>query len=225
MTMSHPQAVLILAGIAQKPGTTKRDSLTIARRVLRRICAYREAIHDQRRALRREAAKLREFEPFTKQQADALEQQARDYGAAQLEAVRPVLLAYGGDLIRDHSGYMQALGFDAVCDLLNVNTVEREQARRDGVDDLSGLIFIHNLEDSASHRGEDCKQGPLFEACFAAMAEFIRTAPEGSLPDPFGPDGPLYGAPVRMVQPDGTVTIKRPDLTVHDANGSRVVKR
>ncbi|GAB3380434.1 hypothetical protein [Azotobacter armeniacus] len=117
MTMSHPQAVLILAGIAQKPGTTKRDSLTIARRVLRRVCAYREAIHDERRALRREAALLRQFEPFTKQQADALEQQARDYGAAQLEAVRPVLLAYGGDLIRDHSGYMEALGFDGVCDL------------------------------------------------------------------------------------------------------------
>lgn len=225
MTMSHPQAVLILAGIAQKPGTTKRDSLTIARRVLRRICAYREAIHEERRELRRKANQLRRHLPFTKLAVESLEQQAQDYGTEQLAATRPVLLAYGGDLIRDHSGYMQALGFDAVCDLLNVNTVEREQARRDGVDDLSGLIFIHNLEDSASHRGEDFKRGPLFEACFAAMAEFIRTAPEGSLPDPFAPGGPLYGAPVRMVQPDGTITTKRPDLTVHDANGSRVVKR
>ncbi|ACO80203.1 hypothetical protein AvCA_40680 [Azotobacter vinelandii CA] len=75
------------------------------------------------------------------------------------------------------------------------------------------------------YRGEDFKRGPLFEACIEAMGHFIRTAPKGTLPDPFGPDGPLYGAPVRMVQPDGTVTIKRPDLTVHDASGSRVVKR
>ncbi|GAB3380439.1 hypothetical protein [Azotobacter armeniacus] len=89
----------------------------------------------------------------------------------------------------------------------------------------SALIFVRNLEDSASHRGEDCKRGPLFEACFAAMGHFIRTAPKGTLPDPFCPGGPLYGAPVRMVRPDGTVTVKRPDLTVHDASGSRVVKR
>ncbi|MFC0712229.1 hypothetical protein, partial [Azorhizophilus paspali] len=144
-----PTQATALANIAMKPSITKRDSLIVARRLARYFCESAEAIHDERRMLRRGAAVLRQFEPFTKQQADALEQQARDYGAAKLEAVRPVLLAYGGDLIRDHSGYMEALGFDAVCDLLNVNTVEREQARRDGVDDLSGLIFVHNLEDSA----------------------------------------------------------------------------
>ncbi|WKN20626.1 hypothetical protein [Azotobacter vinelandii] len=139
--------------------------------------------------------------------------------------IREILRAVGQSLLHDSDGYLAALGFDGVCDVLNVNTVEREQVRLEGVDDLSGLIFVHNLEDSASHRGEDFKRGPLFEACFAAMMEFCRTAPEGTLPDPFAPGGPLYGAPVRMVQPDGTVTIKRPDLTVHDASGSRVVKR
>ncbi|ASL27873.1 hypothetical protein ACG10_17320 [Azotobacter chroococcum] len=225
MTTSHPQAILALANIAMKPEATLRTRLIVARRVLRRVCAYREAIHDERRALRRKANQLRQHLPFTKLAIHSLEQQASDYGAEQMEATRQVLMSYGEELLHDRAGYLAALGFDGLCDLLSVNPVEREQVRREGVADLADLIFIHNLEESASHRGEDFKSGPLFEACFAAMGEFIRTAPEGALPDPFGPGGPLYGAPVRMAQPDGTVTIKRPDLTAHDASGSRVVKR
>ncbi|SFB31756.1 hypothetical protein [Azotobacter beijerinckii] len=220
-----PIQAIALANIATKPAISARTKLIVARRLLRHFCACREAIHEQRRALQREAALLRQFEPFTKRQADALEQQAQDCGAEQLATIRPVLRTVGESLLHDSDGYMAALGFDGVCDVLSVNTVEREQARRDGVADLAELVFVRNLEDSASHRGEDFKQGPLFEACFAAMGHFIRTAPKGTLPDPFAPGGPLYGAPVRMVNPDGTMTIKRPDLTVHDASGSRVVKR
>lgn len=191
MTMTHAEAIQRLAKIGQKPTTTMRDSLTIARLVLRHVCAYRETIHDQRHALRRLARLMRERGPFAQRRAEELKRQADSYGAEQLALSRPVLLAYGQSLIHDRDGYMAALGFDAVCDLLNVNRVEREQARAEGVADLSGLVFIHNLEDSASHRGEDTKRGPLFEACFAAMAEFIRTAPEGTLSDPFAPGAPF----------------------------------
>lgn len=191
MTMTHAETIKRLAQIGQKPATTLRDSLTIARLVLRHVCAYRETIHDQRHALRRLARLMRERGPFAQRRADELEQQADSYGAEHLAMARPVLLAYGQSLIHDRDGYMAALGFDAVCDLLNVNRVEREQARTEGVADLAGLVFIHNLEDSASHLGEDSKRGPLFEACFAAMADFIRTAPEGTLPDPFAPGAPF----------------------------------
>lgn len=180
-----------LARIGEKPGTSQRDKLTSARHVLRRVCAHREAIHAERRALRRNARKLRQFEPFTRQAADTLERQAGEHRAAELELSRSVLLAYGQSLIHDREGCMAALGFDAVCDLLNVNRVEREQARAEGVADLAGLIFVHNLEDSASHRGEDWKRGPLFEACLTAFSEFVRTAPEGALPDPFAPGAPF----------------------------------
>lgn len=224
-TINNLQAIVTLARKVQKPGTTKRDMLTITRRVLRHVCAYRESIHEERHALRRKANQLRRHLPFTKLAVESMEQQARDHGAEQLAMLRPVLLAYGQSLIHDHDGYMAALGFDTVCDLLNVNTVEREKARAQGVADLGGLVFVHNLEDSASHRGEDSKRGPLFEACYSAFCEFIRTAPPGTLPDPFGPDGPFYGAKLQVHHPDGTVTTKRPDLTVHDASGSRVVKR
>ncbi len=183
--------ITALANIGLKPTTTLRDSLTIARQVLRQLCAAREAIHDERHALRRKANQLRRHLPFTRLAVERMEQQARDHRADELKLLRPVLLAYGQSLIHDRDGYMAALGFDTVCDLLNVNPVEREQARADGVDDLAGLIFVHNLEDSASHRGEDSKRGPLFEACYAAFCDFIRTAPPGTLPDPFAPGAPF----------------------------------
>ena len=191
MTMTHAGAIQRLARSGQKPITTIRDSLTITRLVLRRVCACRETIHDQRHALRRLARLMRESGPFAKRRAEELEQQADSHGAEQLAGTRTILVAYGQSLIHDRDGYMDALGFDAVCDLLNVNPVEREKARADGVADLSGLVFVHNLEDSASHRGEDTKRGPLFEACYSAFCESVRTAPPGTLPDPFAPGAPL----------------------------------
>ncbi len=68
-----------LALISQKPNTTPRDALTIARRVCRLLCEVREAIGRERRAMRRQAAKLRQFEPFTRQAADDIERQAGEH--------------------------------------------------------------------------------------------------------------------------------------------------
>lgn len=189
--MTHPSNIGTLARIGLKPGATLRDRLTIARRVLRTLCAEREAIHNERHALRRKANQLRRHLPFTRLAVECLEQQAGDHRGDELALIRPALLAYGRALIHDHDGYMSALGFDAVCDLLSVNRIEREQARAEGVDTLGGLVFVHNLEDSASHRGEDSKRGPLFEACYAVLCDFIRTAPPGTLPDPFAPGAPF----------------------------------
>lgn len=224
-TIATLEAALRLVRLAMKPGASLRDRLTITRLVLRRVHAYREAIHDERHALRRQARLLRERGPFAQRRAKELEQQADSHGAEDLDLSRPVLLAFGEALLNDCNGYMAALGFDAMCDLLSVNRVEREQARADGVADLAGLVFVHNLEDSASHRGEDWKRGPLFDACLSAMAEFMRRTPRHLRPDPFAPGGPLYGVPVMELHPDGSMTTKRPALVVHDRNGSRVVER
>ena len=83
--------VTILADIGNKPGTTHRDALTITRRVLRITCQQRDNITAERRALRRQAGKLRQFLPFTAQQvADLLSinpahrEQARKDGGESL---------------------------------------------------------------------------------------------------------------------------------------------
>lgn len=192
MTMTHAEAIQRLAQIGLKPTTTMRDSLTIARHVLRRTCAYRESIREERHTLRRKARKLRQFEPFTKLAADTMEQQARDHDAERLANVRTILLTYGQSLIHDRDGYMAALGFDAVCDLLNVNRVDRERARREGWHTLSDLVGVHDLENSAERRGDEWGSGsPLYQACHLALMEFIRECPAHLLPDPFEPGAPL----------------------------------
>ena len=61
MTMTHAETIQRLAQIGLKPATTLRDSLTIARLVLRRCCAIREEAHGIRHALRRKARKLRQI--------------------------------------------------------------------------------------------------------------------------------------------------------------------
>ena len=182
--------VLSLARLVEKPGITKRDTLTIARRVLRHICKARRDIHDESHAIRRQARKLRQFLPFTAQAVADLEQQASDHKAQVLATFRPVLVAYGQTIIHDREGIAAALGFDQLADLLSINPAHREQARREGGETLEGLAYIARMEDSATDYGDAWGAGgPLFEACNAAMCEFIRTCPDHQLPNPFAPGG------------------------------------
>ncbi|MDH1056339.1 hypothetical protein [Aquipseudomonas alcaligenes] len=221
-----PAITHTLAHIGLKPSTTTRDTLTIARRIVRHLCARREVIHTERQQLRRQAAKLRQFAPFTQQQADTLEQEARNHRATELESLRAALLGYGRLILNDPDGTAEALGFDTLADLLNINRTDREQARREGWHTLAELVAIYALENSAERgRGERGEASPLYQACNLAIMEFIRECPPELLPDPFAPGGPFYGLPVRVMKPDGTLTTKRPALVVHDAAGSRVVER
>lgn len=195
-----------LAKIGLKPTTTTRDSLTIARRICRHMCEARNEVRTERRELRRQAAKLRQFEPFTKLAADTMEQQAREHRAAEMDSARRVLVGYGRMILLDHEGYAEALGFNAMCDLLNINRADRERARREGWRTLSDLVAIHDLENSAERRSGNWGAGsPLYEASFSATVEFIRTAPDGTLPDPFAPGeifGPKLPPVLRVVRAD-----------------------
>lgn len=124
----------------------------------------RQSVHTERRALSRQAACLQSGLPFTKTTIERLKQLATVHRAEELATVRHVLAGYGVLLLRDPDGDADALSFDDLCGLLNVNTVEREQARREGATSLRDMMFIRALEDSASRRSEDYKGGPLFEA-------------------------------------------------------------
>ena len=72
-----------------------------------------------------------------------------------------------------------------------MNVLEREHVMREGVTSLEGLVFTHVVEDSAERRGQEWNDAPLFNACHAAMADFIRDCPDGVLPDPFAPGAPF----------------------------------
>ena len=181
-----------LCDIALKPGGSASTQLITTRRICRNIASNLDSVRGEQRAMRRQAGKLKAFLPFTRQAIADLEQQAQAHREDERGKAVAALAGFGQSLLFDHDGLAGALGFDRMCDLLSVNAVEREQARRDGVTSLEGLVFTHALEDSAERRGQEWNDAPLFNACHAAMADFIRECPKHLLPDPFAPGAP-YG--------------------------------
>ncbi|PWE45459.1 hypothetical protein [Pseudomonas prosekii] len=183
--------VIALLEIAQKPGASMSTSLITTRRICRIFGQRADAIRSERRAIRREASKLRHYLPFTANKIYEIQQQSTDHRRAEWDDLRKVLGAFGRSLMLDTEGLMDGLGFDRVCDLLAVNTVEREAARKDGVNGLAELVFAHSMEDSAARRGQEWNDAPLFNACQIATANFIRDCPAHLRPDPFAPGAPF----------------------------------
>ncbi|SER19020.1 hypothetical protein SAMN04244573_03059 [Azotobacter beijerinckii] len=181
----------ILADIAGNPDSTPRARLIATRRLCRLFVREREAIHDERRALRREAGKLRAFLPFTATRVAELERQADEHMATELDILRHALTGLGRTLLHDSEQLDESIGFERLCDLLNINPAHREMACRAGHTTISDLIFVAGLEDSADRHDPDWKDGPLFSACHAAMMEFIKETPRHLLPDPFAPGAPF----------------------------------
>lgn len=197
-----PNLILALCKIASKPNASASTQLITVRRTCRAIAHQLDSIRSERSAMRREAGKLKAFMPFTRQAIADLGQRAQEHREAERSGARNVLAELGRSLMLDREGLAGTLGFDRICDLLNVNTVEREQARQEGISSLENLVFIHVLEDSAERRGQDWSDAPLFNACHAAMANFIKECPEHLLPDPFAPGevfGPKLPPKLRMV--------------------------
>lgn len=116
----------------------------------------------------------------------------QDHRAAEWESVRRVMLGYGRLILLDRDGIADALGFDALADLLNINRADREKAHREGWRTLSDLVGVHDLENSSERRSDEWGAGsPLYEAAFLAMVEFIHSTPTHLLPDPFAPGAPF----------------------------------
>lgn len=186
-----PTPTMRLCDIASKPGISASTQLITTRRICRNINRNLDTVHSERRAMRRQAGKLKAFLPFTRQAIADLDQMATAHREDEWSKAKAALAGFGRSVLLDRDGLAPALGFDLLCDLLSVNNVEREQARQDGAVSLGDLVFTHALEDSAERRGQEWNDAPLFNACHTAMADFIRECPEGVLPDPFAPGAPL----------------------------------
>jgi hypothetical protein len=189
MNLNTAQA---LVNIASKPEVTARTSLLITLRVVRNILRLRDSIRAERRVFRRESAALTAYLPFTEKKMEELKQKSLHHRDREMQNLKKVLSGMGYWLMHDLDSCMEKIGFDGVCDLLNVNPTHRPEALEYAPRGLSGLIFIGRLEESASPKSDDWgRGGPLYEACHASMIEWVRTAPEGALPDLFGEDSPL----------------------------------
>lgn len=183
--------VITLVDIAKKPGVSINTSLITTRRICRIFGERVDSIRVEREAMRRKARKLRQYLPFTAGAIAEIEQAAATHRGVEWQDLRTVLAGFGRSLVLDTEGLAKELGFDRLCDLLAINTVERETARKDGLASLAELVFTYALEESASRRGQDWNDGPLFNACQLATAQFIRECPAHLLPDPFSPGAPF----------------------------------
>lgn len=188
-----PNLILALCNIGLKLNTSATTKLITNRRICRAIAHQLDSIHSERRAMRREAGKLKAFMPFTRQAIADLEQRAQAHREDERSGARFVLAGFGQSLMFDREGLADALGFDRMCDLMSVNPVHRQQAHKDGDTSLRGVAYLSQLEDSATgYGGEWGAGGPLYRACHAEMIHFIKECPEDLLPDPFAP-GELFG--------------------------------
>jgi hypothetical protein len=185
--------VTALVKIAEKPGATKGTSLITTRRICRIFGERLEGINQERRAIRRQAGKLRHHLPFTAVRVYELQEQSAQHCRQQRQDLRKVLTAFGRSLVLDTEGIYAALGFDRVCDLLGVNVIERENARKNLTphSGMSDLVFVEALEESAARRGQDWNDTPLFNACHMAFFNFLQQCPADLLPDPFAPGAPF----------------------------------
>jgi len=188
-----PSLITRLCDIALKPDISAATQLITTRRICRVIAYQLDVICCERRALRRQAGKLKAFLPFTRQAIADLEERAREHKEASRSGAQSALAGFGQSLMFDREGLAQALGFDRMCDLLGVNPVHRQRAKTDGDTSLRGLAYLSQLEDSADRKSEEWGAGgPLYRACHAAMIRFIKECPEDQLPDPFAP-GAQFG--------------------------------
>lgn len=187
-----------LADIAEKPSISPSVKLVTTRRMCRVFAQGLIAIHDERRALKRMAAKQKEFLPFSAQRMADLERQASEHRSESLTHFHNSLTSIGIALLLDKEGLAASLGFDRLCDVLSINPVHRDQARQEGEASICALAFSHRLEDSADLQREGRGYvwgdgGPLFQACLRGWVLFARDCQARDI-DPFAP-GEVFGPP------------------------------
>ncbi|WP_176507128.1 MULTISPECIES: hypothetical protein [Pseudomonas] len=205
MTLIKLKVAEKLAKIARKPDHSPRAMLILTQRMVRISLSRLSEIRAERRVFRREAATLHSY-PHTQRQMDKLLEKSRTHRDDDIRDIKQGLIGMGYHLIKDTDNSYDAIGFDSLCDLLSINPVHRPAIPSDERG-LAGLICVARLENSVSPQSEGWGEGgPLFEACFMAMVDWIKTAPEGDLPDLFGQGSPFSGVELVQANPAPATT-------------------
>ncbi|MFD1692214.1 hypothetical protein ACFSHR_13910 [Azotobacter chroococcum] len=123
----------LLVELSDRPTATVRTRLIAIRRLCRVLAQELDVIRAERRALRRQAGRLRPFLPFTKLAVADLERQAASHRYDAMNDLCQALASFGRLLVLGRKEIAGALGFDGLCDLLNVNPVQRVALRGEGL--------------------------------------------------------------------------------------------
>lgn len=183
----------------------------------------RSALHelnivaDMNRAARRRAKQYRNSgNPIMIRRAETVEAQiaARNLVA---KIWRDELAKIGRDLMTFADHINAALPTWEMCDLLEVNRVDR--ASIGAMDGIIEIAYIQSLEDSATHRGSDFKQGPLAQAVMRYISHQLATdaALQAKAHEHlFGKGGMFEFLPTYSRRPDGEFVKNPPKLRLAD---------
>lgn len=191
-----------MAEICAKPDVSEKVKFILIQHVARNAGQHRKEIWAERRAFSRQAGIFEVEMPGAPMQIAELKQRAKDHRRGELDQVDNLLAGIGSMLLHDRGEAFEKIGLCTLLDLLSINPVHRHGLDvRDLDRGLADLIYVERLENSADRSSDRWGEGgPLFEACFAAVSNWLRTAPKEDLPDLFGPGSPF--ADVKLVQID-----------------------
>lgn len=204
-------------------------SLLIAIRMeLRKYKAVMDIAWMEECALKRAGKKLESATAFNGHRVAMLRKSAAMISAARDE-LREQSHVIGGGLMSIVSAFDAATTLAQRCDILNVNLADRGAlSEKDG---LVNIVLLHALEDSAFYRGSEWNDGPLFNAIRWEMMRVMTETAEGRNASAqlweiaLAPGGALYGMLTYVQRSDGSMLRKAPDLTLHDQEGARIVRR
>lgn len=150
--------------------------LITLRRLARTVCRQIDNLAEANRADGRLAKKHRATgNPLMVRSADVIEARIAKRRSA-LQTWNETLSGIGGHLRALDDDIKRLVPTKELLDLLEVNTVDR--AKVGPTAGIREIIFVHGLEDSATHRGSVWKDGPLHEALSRYMMKSITTNPE-----------------------------------------------
>ncbi|EKT4477447.1 hypothetical protein QEL91_003146 [Pseudomonas putida] len=192
-----------MAEICEKPGVSEKVKFILIQHVARNAGQHRKEIWAERREFSRQAGIFEVEMPGAPLQIAELKQRANDHRREELDQVEGLLAGIGNMLLHDRGEAFEKIGLGALLDLLGVNPVHRYGLDIGDLDrGLADLIYVERLENSADRSSDRWGEGgPLFEACFAAVSNWLRTAPKEELPDLFGPGSPFARAKLVQINP------------------------
>jgi hypothetical protein len=170
-----------------------------------------------------------EKSPFNVARVQALDNGVKEINAACKE-LREIQEFYGRSLIDLAPWIDGTTTMTQRLELLNCNPADRAEIEEEDAG-MVVLMAAYCVEDSAEHRNDEWNDRPLHAAVNAEMHRVMFRTPEGKaassklFDELLAPGGLLEGLPRYFQQPDGSFKRQAPPLTVHDADGSRVVER
>ena len=201
------------------------------RRMARSAHEIAGSYRDLLRLIRRARARL-EAGPFNAHRVAQLDANTKAL-EAELKFIRSHVQHVGAVLIDLAPEIDKVTTLGQRLELLNCNCADRADLGQldETAVGMMHLMAVYCVEDSAEHRNDEWNDRPLHEAVNAEVHRVMFSTPEGKeaskglFDELFASGGMFEKIPRYYRQPDGTMLRQGPPLTVHDADGSRVVER